>query len=178
MFNRRINAMGTKETLIQQQGPNGLLIEAPGSQDTTVLKNMIGQRPARVPPGRRSRRSADESETLPMQKGGGTIQVQKRVMVDGEDLVDAQQGFDQQSGEPDVNFRFNLRGGQDSARSRQRMLGRPFAIVLDGKVISAPVIRSPITGGTGQITGNFTRKRPEPRDPLTRRRAAGEAHGD
>ena len=91
-----------------------------------------------------------------MQKGGGTIAVQKRIMVDGEDLVDAQQSFDQQSGEPDVSFRFNLRGGQKFGAITTENVGRPFAIVLDGKVISAPVIRSPITGGTGQITGNFT----------------------
>jgi len=73
-----------------------------------------------------------------------------------EDLVDAQQSFDQQSGEPDVSFRFNLRGGQRFGQVTSANVGRPFAIVLDGKVISAPVIRSPITGGTGQITGNFS----------------------
>jgi SecD/SecF fusion protein len=157
VLNRRINAMGTKETLIQQQGPNRVLIEAPGSQDTTALKNMIGQtaklefrlvaQPGEPP---------NEVETLPMQKGGGSIEVEKRVMVDGADLVDAQQSFDQQTGEPDVTFRFNLRGGQKFGRVTSENVGRPFAIVLDGKVISAPVIRSPITGGTGQITGNFS----------------------
>ena len=82
----------------------------------------------------------NEVETLPMQKGGGSIQVQKRVMVDGEDLVDAQQSFDQQTGEPDVTFRFNLRGGQKFGQVTSENVGRPFAIVLDGKVISAPVI--------------------------------------
>jgi SecD/SecF fusion protein len=157
VLNRRINATGTKETVIQQQGPNRVLIEAPGSQDTTVLKNMIGQTAKLefrlvADPGD----PPNEAETLPMQKGGGTIQVQKRVMVDGEDLVDAQQSFDQQSGEPDVSFRFNLRGGQRFGQATSANVGRPFAIVLDGKVISAPVIRSPITGGTGQITGNFS----------------------
>jgi preprotein translocase subunit SecD len=157
VLNRRVNAMGTKETLIQQQGANRVLIEVPGLQDTTKLKEIIGQT-AKL----EFRLSADpgdppnEVETLPMQKGGGTIQVQKRVMVDGEDLVDAQQSFDQQTGEPDVTFRFNLRGGQKFGRVTSENVGRPFAIVLDGKVISAPVIRSPITGGTGQITGNFT----------------------
>ena len=80
-------------------------------------------------------------------------------MVDGGDLVDAQQSFDQQTGEPDVTFRFNLRGGQKFGQVTTENVGRPFAIVLDSKVISAPVIRSPITGGTGQITGNFTSKR-------------------
>ncbi len=157
VLNRRINAMGTKETIVQQQGLNRVLIEVPGLQDTTKLKEIIGQTAKLefrlvADPGD----PPNEVETLPMQKGAGTIQVQKRVMVDGADLVDAQQSFDQQTGEPDVTFRFNLRGGQKFGRVTTENVGRPFAIVLDGKVISAPVIRSPITGGTGQITGNFT----------------------
>ena len=157
VLNRRINAMGTKETVIAQQGASRVLIEVPGLQDTTKLKEIIGQTAKLefrlvADPGD----PPNEVEQLPMQKGGGTVTVQKRVMVDGEDLVDAQQSFDQQTGEPDVTFRFNLRGGQKFGRVTTENVGRPFAIVLDGKVISAPVIRSPITGGTGQITGNFT----------------------
>ena len=157
-----------------------MLIEAPGSQDTTALKNMIGQTAKLefrlvADPGD----PPNEIETLPMQKGGGSIQVQKRVMVDGEDLVDAQQSFDQQTGEPDVTFRFNLRGGQKFGQVTSENVGRPFAIVLDDKVISAPVIRSPITGGTGQITGNFTLDEAvQPRDSAARGRAAGQAYGD
>ena len=157
VLNRRVNAMGTKETVIAQQGLNRVLIEIPGLQDTTKLKEIIGQTAKldfqlAADPGD----PPNEVESLPMEKGGGTITVQKRVMVDGADLVDAQQSFDQQTGEPDVTFKFNLRGGQRFGRVTTESVGRPFAIVLDGKVISAPVIRSPITGGTGQITGNFT----------------------
>ncbi len=157
VLNRRINAMGTKETVVEQQGANRVLIEVPGLQDTTRLKQIIGQTAKLdfqlvADPGD----PPNEVETLPMQKGGGTITVQKRIMVDGADLVDAQQSFDQQTGEPDVTFRFNLRGAQKFGLVTSENVGRPFAIVLDGKVISAPVIRSPITGGTGQITGNFT----------------------
>ena len=157
VLNRRVNAMGTKETVIARQGSNRILIEVPGLQDTTKLKQIIGQTAKLdfqlvADPGD----PPNEVETLPMQKGSGTIQVQKRIMVDGADLVDAQQSFDQQTGEPDVTFRFNLRGGQKFGQVTSANVGRPFAIVLDGKVISAPVIRSPITGGTGQITGNFT----------------------
>jgi SecD/SecF fusion protein len=157
VLNRRINAMGTKETVVERQGASRILIEVPGLTDTTRLKQIIGQTaklefrlvadPGELP---------NDVETLPMQTGGGTIQVEKRVMVDGADLVDAQQSFDQQTGEPDVTFRFNLRGGQKFGQVTSENVGRPFAIVLDGKVISAPVIRSPITGGTGQITGNFS----------------------
>ena len=111
VLNRRINAMGTKETVVQQQGADRILVEVPGLQDTTRLKEIIGQT-AKLDfqlvsdPGD----PPNEVETLPMQKGGGTITVQKRIMVDGADLIDAQQSFDQQTGEPDVTFRFNLRG--------------------------------------------------------------------
>jgi protein-export membrane protein SecD len=157
VLNRRINAMGTKETVVERQGASRIVIEVPGLQDTTRLKQIIGQTAKLdfqlvADPGD----PPNEVETLPMQKGGGTITVQKRIMVDGADLVDAQQSFDPQTGEPDVTFRFNLRGAQKFAQVTSENVGRPFAIVLDGKVISAPVIRTPITGGSGQITGNFT----------------------
>ena len=76
--------------------------------------------------------------------------------VQGEDLTDAQPGFDQQNQQPIVNFRFNIRGGQRFGQVTSENVGRPFAIVLDGKVISAPRILGPITGGSGQISGNFT----------------------
>ena len=117
VLNRRINAMGTKETVVQQQGANRILVEVPGLQDTTRLKEIIGQTAKLdfqlvADPGD----PPNEIETLPMQKGGGTITVQRRIMVDGADLVDAQQSFDQQTGEPDVTFRFNLRGARNSGR--------------------------------------------------------------
>jgi preprotein translocase subunit SecD len=82
--------------------------------------------------------------------------IEKRVIVSGEDLTDAQPGFDQRTSEPVVNFRFNNKGARDFARVTQESVGRPFAIVLDNEVISAPVIREPILGGSGQISGNFT----------------------
>ncbi|MDB5543608.1 MAG: protein-export rane protein SecD, partial [Hyphomicrobiales bacterium] len=86
----------------------------------------------------------------------GKIAVEKRVMVEGEDLTDAQPGFDQRTGEAVVNFRFNIRGGQRFGEVTSANVGRPFAIVLDNKVISAPRILGPITGGSGQISGRFT----------------------
>jgi preprotein translocase subunit SecD len=156
VLNRRLNGTGTKETNVQQQGNDRILVEVPGLQDTTKVKELLGAT-AKL----EFRLVADpgdppsEYETLPEQQGG-TIPVQKRVMVAGEDLVDAQPSFDSRTGEPDVNFRFNLRGGQRFGQVTSENVGRLFAIVLDGKVISAPRILSPITGGSGQITGNFT----------------------
>jgi preprotein translocase subunit SecD len=156
VLNRRLNASGTKETNVQQQGNDRVLVEAPGVQDTTKLKQLVGTT-AKM----EFRLVADASdspadvETL-KEKQGGEIQVEKRVMVSGEDLTDAQPGFDSRTGEADVNFRFNLRGGQKFGQVTSENVGRPFAIVLDSVVISAPRILGPITGGSGQITGNFT----------------------
>ncbi len=157
VLNRRLNGTGTKETNVEQQGADRILVEVPGLQDTTKVKELLGAT-AKL----EFRLIADpgdppsEVDTLPMQQGGGTMAVQKRVMVEGEDLVDAEPSFDSRTGEPDVTFRFNLRGGQRFGQVTSENVGRLFAIVLDGKVISAPRILSPITGGTGQITGNFT----------------------
>src|SRR5262249_62138050 len=82
--------------------------------------------------------------------------IKKQVMVSGEDLTDAQPGFDQRTSEPIVTFRFNTNGARRFAQVTQENVGRPFAIVLDNEVISAPVIREPILGGSGQSPANFT----------------------
>jgi SecD/SecF fusion protein len=82
--------------------------------------------------------------------------IENRVVVAGESLVDAQATFNQQTNEPVISFRFDTKGSQRFAQATQQNVGKPFAIVLDKEVISAPVIREPINGGSGQISGNFT----------------------
>lgn len=82
--------------------------------------------------------------------------VKKQVLVSGSELSDAQPGFDQRTGEAIVSFKFNTSGARKFAQATADNVGQPFAIVLDNKVISAPVIREPITGGQGQISGSFT----------------------
>jgi preprotein translocase subunit SecD len=82
--------------------------------------------------------------------------VKTQVLVSGADLTDAQPGFDQRTNEPIVNFKFNSSGSRKFAQATSENVGVPFAIILDNKVISAPVIREPITGGQGQISGSFT----------------------
>jgi preprotein translocase subunit SecD len=82
--------------------------------------------------------------------------VEKRVLVSGDELTDAQPGFDSRTSEPIVSFRFNTSGARKFAQTTQENVGKPFAIVLDNEVISAPVIREPILGGSGQISGSFT----------------------
>ena len=165
VIRRRIDELGTTEPSIQRQGIDTILVQVPGLDDPARLKALIGstakmtfqlvdvsttaaQAGDRPPPGSEVLPSADGTE-------GGYV-VEQRVMVSGEDLVDAQPGFDAQTGEPVVNFRFNASGGRRFGLVTTQNVGRPFAIVLDGEVISAPVIRSAITGGSGQISGNFT----------------------
>jgi SecD/SecF fusion protein len=156
VLNRRLNESGTKEINIQQQGVDRILVEVPGLQDTTQVKALVG-----TTANLEFRLVADpgdppnEFDTL-RQRQGGEIPVQKRVMVAGEDLTDAQPGFDSRTSEPVVNFRFNLKGGRRFGEVTSENVGHLFAIVLDGEVISAPRILGPITGGSGQITGNFT----------------------
>ena len=93
---------------------------------------------------------------LPSQEGGAPQVVKRRSVVTGEMLTDASQGFDQQTSQPVVNFRFNGVGTRRFAEVTAENIGKRFAIVLDNKIVSAPVIQGAITGGSGQISGNFT----------------------
>lgn len=159
VLRRRVDALGTTEPNIQRQGTDRILVEVPGLQDPQRLKDILGTT-AKLEFRLVADAGADPAdfETLPRYNAGegGTVQVEKRVMVQGEDLTDAQPGFDQRTSEPVVNFRFNLRGGQQFGQVTSENVGKPFAIVLDNKVVSDPRILGPITGGSGQISGNFT----------------------
>jgi SecD/SecF fusion protein len=158
VIRRRVDALGTREPSIQRQGDDRVLVQVPGLQNPETLKEILGKT-AKLEfrlvgdPGQ----NPSELEELDQVEQEGKIAVEKQVMVKGEDLTDAQPGFDQQrSGEPVVNFRFNIRGAQAFGEVTSKNVGRLFAIVLDNKVISAPRILTPITGGSGQISGRFT----------------------
>ncbi|BBF92712.1 protein translocase subunit SecD [Blastochloris tepida] len=163
---RRIDQLGTTEPAIQRQGASRILVQVPGLQDPTRLKQLIGTTAklsfrlvdmSMSPEIAESGRAPPDSEVLQSaERGAGPVLVERRVMVAGEDLVDAQPGFDSRTREPVVNFRFNTNGARRFAAVTQENVGRPFAIVLDNQVISAPVIREPILGGSGQISGRFT----------------------
>jgi len=157
VLRRRIDQDGTTEPNIQQQGNDRILVEVPGLQDTTKLKELLGTT-AKLEFRFNAAAGADpgEFEMLPQTDQPGLIPIEKRVIVQGEDLTDAQAGVDTNSGRPDINFTFNIRGGQRFGQATAENIGRQFAIVLDNKVISDPVIQSPIPGGKGQITGNYT----------------------
>ncbi|MCW5731712.1 MAG: protein translocase subunit SecD [Alphaproteobacteria bacterium] len=165
---RRIDETGVNEPTIQRQGADRILVQLPGLDDPERVKRLLGQTAkltfrmvdtspeaaaGQVPPG---------SERLPADDEVGAdgrpreYIVRKRVEVAGDNLVDAQPNFDQRTAQPIVNFRFDAVGGRRFAETTRNNVGRPFAIVLDNKVISAPVIREPILGGSGQISGNFT----------------------
>ncbi len=157
VLNRRVNDLGTTEPNIQRVGDDRILVEVPGLQDTNRLKEIVGTTAKLefrlvADPGA----SPSDVDQLPQTDQPGLLPVEKQIMVQGEDLTDAQPGFDQRSSEPVVNFRFNIRGGQKFGEVTSANVGKPFAIVLDNKVISAPRILGPITGGSGQISGRFT----------------------
>jgi preprotein translocase subunit SecD len=157
VLRRRVDALGTTEPNIQRQGADRILVQVPGLQDPSKLKEILGTTAKLefrlvADPGA----NPADVELLDQVDQPGKLPVEKRVMVQGEDLTDAQPGFDQRTQEPVVNFRFNIRGGQRFGQVTSENVGRPFAIVLDGKVISAPRILGPITGGSGQISGRFT----------------------
>jgi preprotein translocase subunit SecD len=161
---RRIDPGGTKEITVVTEGGNRILVEVPGVEDPEALKKLIGQtarlefklvdttaNPVEVQQGR----APPGSEVLPMADGSGFIAVQRRVMVSGDQLTDAKQSFDQ-DGRPDIDITFNSSGARRFGRVTQENVNKPFAIILDGKVLSAPNINEPILGGRAQIMGSFT----------------------
>ena len=156
VLRRRVDALGTTEPNIQRQGLDRILVQVPGLQDPQRLKDILGQT-AKLQFRMVADQNSADVDMLPSQDAGGAlVPVSRQVIVEGSDLIDAQPAFDQRTGQPIVNFRFNIRGAQRFGQATTENLGRALAIVLDNKVISAPVIQSPITGGSGQISGNFT----------------------
>ena len=163
---RRVDELGTTEPLIVRQGTDRIIVQVPGLQDPQRLKSLLNQT------AKLSFRMVDTS--MPVQEALNgrppatdeilysqddppvPYLVERRALVSGDNLVDAQASFNQQTNEPVVTFRFDSRGAQRFAQATQQNVGKPFAIVLDNNVISAPVIREPIIGGSGQISGNFT----------------------
>ncbi len=164
---RRVDAFGTTEPTILRQGRDRILVQVPGISDVGRLKSLVGEtgklefkmvdsqanaqevaQTRRAPPGSVLLMSTD--------KPPQPYVVKLATLVSGDSLVDAQPSFDSRTNEPVVTFRFDSNGARRFGRVTQENVGLPFAIVLDNHVISAPVIREPILGGSGQISGNFT----------------------
>jgi preprotein translocase subunit SecD len=160
---RRIDETGVVDPQITRQGDSRIVVQLPGIEDPNRIKELLGKtahmtfrlvdETASLAPGGQPPPGV---EVLSMQEGGGKIAVRKRVDVDGADLTDARAGTNGQTGEWVVNFKFNSNGSRRFADITRANVGHRFAVVLDDKVITAPVIREPITGGSGQISGSFT----------------------
>ena len=167
IFRQRLDAMGTAEPLLQTQGDDRIIVQLPGVADpqdvvktlTQTAKmtfhlvddeHLIAALGGRVPPGEQilygEGHNGQQEPTL----------IKRRAALGGEKLKDARASVDQRSGEMAVSFTFDTDGARKFGDITRRYLGKRFAIVLDGKIISAPVIRSPILTGDGQITGSFT----------------------
>ncbi|MBQ4472648.1 MAG: protein translocase subunit SecD [Alphaproteobacteria bacterium] len=160
---KRIDELGTKEPLIQQQGDNRIVIQLPGVQDPGEIKALMGKT------AKMTFHLVDEETTPQMAQMGkisadsmlvsgedtGYIVLKRAVVVGGESLDNAKGSYDDR-GNPAVAFSFKSAGAKKFANATRENVGRRLAILLDGKVISAPVINSPITGGQGIITGSFS----------------------
>ena len=163
---RRVDETGTREPTIQQQGDDRILVQLPGIDDPERIKRLLGKTAkmsfhlvdqrnsvetamaGRIPPGSWLLPSEGEDRRMYL--------IRKRVMVSGDTLIDAQPSTDSRTNEPVVTFRFDSAGAKRFGSATSKNVGKLFAIVLDRKVISAPVIREPILGGSGQISGSFS----------------------
>ena len=165
VISNRIDALGTREPSITRQGEDRIVVQAPGESDPAELERIIGQTAkltfqmvdeansveealaGRIPP---------DAELVPGADGYAAYYlVKKRVLVSGENLTSVNVGMDQNQ-RPAIDFRFDSQGARRFGDVTAQNIGKRFAILLDGRVISAPTIQSAILGGSGQITGNFT----------------------
>lgn len=160
IIRQRIDQVGVAEPSIQRVGADRILVQLPGVQDPARIRELLGST-AKLSFHMLS--GADPSgqlpagvSLLPASDGPARYPVDDRVALSGERLSDARAGFDPQTNAPIVLFRFDSAGARQFAEITTNNVGRPFAIVLDGKVLSAPVIQQPITAGAGQISGNFS----------------------
>jgi preprotein translocase subunit SecD len=165
VIERRINALGTLEPTIIRQGSDRIVVQVPGLDDPQALKELIGKTAKlefklvdeeALPTETAQGKARLGSQVLPNAEGGGFMAVRRLGGIAGDKLTGAQQSFDQQTNQPVVNIQFDTEGGQKFARMTQKYTGKLFAIILDGKVISAPRINEPILGGSSQISGSFT----------------------
>ena len=154
---RRVDEVGTNEPNILKRGNDRILVELPGLDDPMRIKNLLGKT-ANLS-FRFVTQTNEEtfgSEELEFEDGSEVANVSKRIIVSGENLIDAQPRMDNQTNETVVTFDFDRVGAKRFGRATTKGIGKRLAIVLDGKVISAPVIQEAIVAGSGQISGDFT----------------------
>lgn len=167
VINIRIEGIGTREPTVLRQGDTRIVVQVPGLQDPEQLKALLGETAKLEFKLVERQASAEEvargfvagGEVIPYAEGEGFpngVVVKRLGGIDGDTLTGAQQTFDQRTNEPVVSITFNPDGGKRFARMTTQYTGRQFAIILDGEVISAPVMREPIQNGQSQISGSFT----------------------
>lgn len=166
IIENRVNGSGIAEASIQRQGRDRIVIQLPGIGDPDQVVKMIGQTAkltfqlvCESQPNAATDNPPPDCISYPMKENPQQnmwVQTSSAATVEGGDLQDAQAAFDSRTNEPIVNFRFNQKGALRFGKLTAENVGKPFAIVLDQQVISAPRINEPILGGSGQISGNFT----------------------
>ena len=151
---RRIDDVGTKEPTILQRGEKRILIELPGLKDPERIKALLGKT------AQLNFRLVSESSEFGTDKliseNDEKLNVSKRIIMSGENLIDAQPNINNQNNEPTVSFTLNRLGAQKFGRATTDNVGKRLAIVLDGEIVSAPTINEAITSGSGMISGNFS----------------------
>ncbi len=154
---RRIDELGTNEPNILKRGNDRILVELPGLDDPTRIKTLLGKT-ANLTFRFVSQQEEESfgSEKLFSEDDSEEILVSKRIILSGDNLIDAQPRMDNQTNETVVSFTLDRLGAKRFGKATTDGVGRRLAIVLDNKVISSPVIREPIVGGGGQISGGFT----------------------
>jgi len=154
IIRQRVDQVGVAEPTIQRIGSDRVLVQLPGEQDPSRLRQLLGSTAKMT--FHLLGEAGQPGVTMIADERGSQYPVLDRVELSGERLTDARAAFDQQTRQPIVTFRFDSAGATRFAQITQANVGKPFAIVLDNKVLSAPVIQTPITGGSGQISGSFT----------------------
>ena len=162
---RRIDELGTREPTIIRQGSNRIVVQVPGLQDPQQLKDLLGKT-AKLefklvdtnadPQALATGQAPIGSQILPYPSQGTRIAVKRSPTISGDQLIDARQEFEPQTNAPVVGITFDGQGGRRFAQLTQENTGKPFAIIVDGQVISAPNINEPILGGRASISGGFT----------------------
>ena len=154
IIRRRIDDVGTKEPTILQRGEKRILVELPGLKDPERIKALLGKT-AQLNFRLVSDNNEFGSDEL-ISENGEKLNVSKRIIMSGENLIDAQPNIQNQNNEPTVSFTLDRLGAQKFGRATTDNVGKRLAIVLDGEIVSAPNINEPITSGNGMISGNFT----------------------
>ena len=154
---RRVDEIGTNEPNILKRGNNRILVELPGLDDPMRIKSLLGKT-ANLTFRFVAQNNNDTfgTEMLQYEDGTNEVMVSKRIILNGENLLDAQPQMNNQTNETVVSFTLDRVGAKRFGKATSTGIGKQLAIILDGKIVSAPVIQSVIASGNGQISGNFT----------------------